>query len=243
MENVQIEVKKREEIGKKLSGLRKLGLIPAVVYGKKLKAMSVVVDCKSFTKLVLQSDAGRNSIISLAIDKGAAIPVLTHAIQRNATTDQILHIDFLNIVMDEVLRTKVPVELVGIPAGVKEEGGILIQGIRELEVECLPSDIPEKYEIDVSILKINDSLHVSDLVKIEKVKIMTNQSEMIANCAPPAKEEEVAAPVPTPGEVPVTAQGEAPVEGAKAAEPAAPAVKPAQAGKPATVGKPEKAAK
>ncbi|MFA6430855.1 MAG: 50S ribosomal protein L25 [Candidatus Margulisiibacteriota bacterium] len=237
MENVQIEVKKREVIGKKLSGLRKAGLIPAVVYGKKIKPMSVVVDLKSFTKLVMQSDAGRNSIISLAIDEKTSIPVLTHAIQRNATTDQILHIDFLNIVMDEVLRTKVPVELVGIPIGVKEDGGILIHGIRELEVECLPSDIPEKYEIDVSALKVNDLLHVSDLVKIEKVKVLTSQSEMIANCAPPAKEEVVAAPIPTPGEVPVTAQGEAPAEGAKAADAAAPAAKPAPAGKP------EKAAK
>jgi large subunit ribosomal protein L25 len=103
--------------------------------------------------------------------------------------------------MDEAVRTKVPIELVGVPMGVKDEGGVLIHGLREVEVECLPANIPDKFVVDVSSLKIGDALHVSDIPPVAKVKILSNPAEMIANCSPPTKEEVVAAPVPTPEEV------------------------------------------
>jgi large subunit ribosomal protein L25 len=144
-----------------------------------------------------------NALISLKLsdEKGKGTVVLTHEVQRNPLNDEILHIDFRHIVMDEAIKTKVPVELIGVPLGVKDDGGVLVHGLREVEVKCLPSDIPDKFEIDVSALKIGDSLRVSDLTNIAKVEILANLSEMIANCSPPTKEEEVAAPVPTPEEV------------------------------------------
>ena len=260
--SIEIEAGKREEIGKKLKVVRRQGNIPAVVYGKKITPISIAVDRKNFIKKILESDAGMNAIVSLKVAGGMGIPVLTHVVQRDPLTDEILHIDFRRIVMDEAIKTKVPVELTGIPLGVKDDGGVLVQGLREIEVECLPTDIPDKYAIDVTALKIGDSLHVQDLAKVAKVKVLTNPSEMIANCSPPTKEEEVAAPVPTPEEAAAaaagaevageevkekSAPGAAPAakagtpakEAAPGAKPAAGA-KPTPAGKPTTAGKPEK---
>jgi large subunit ribosomal protein L25 len=165
MEKIVLEAKTREEIGKKLKGLRRQGLVPAVVYGKKIKALALAIDSKSFVKQILRSEAGRNAIVTLKVTGGKAkdIAVLTQEVQLNPLTDEILHIDFRHIVMDEAIRTKVRVELTGTPAGVKETGGVLVHGLREVEVECLPGNIPDKFVIDVSALNINDSLHVSDL--------------------------------------------------------------------------------
>jgi large subunit ribosomal protein L25 len=203
MEKIELEVKKREEIGKKLKPLRQAGLIPAVVYGRKIKPLSIMIDKKLFIKTILRSEAGMNAIVALKLagEKTKEIPVLTHEVQRDPLTDEIIHIDFRHIIMDEAIKTRVPIELTGIPIGVKETGGVLVHGLREVEVECLPTNIPDKFEIDVSALKIGDSLHISDLKAVAKVKILTTATDMIANCSPPTKEEVVAAPIPTPEEV------------------------------------------
>ncbi|HVN67102.1 MAG TPA: 50S ribosomal protein L25 [Candidatus Sulfotelmatobacter sp.] len=245
MAEVELEAQKREVLGKKLKKVRQSGLIPAVVYGRKFKSLPVMVERKAFEKKILASGAGKNAIISLKMAGAKAIPVLTNEVQRDPLTDAILHIDFSHLIMDELIKTKVPIELTGLPIGVKESGGVLIHGLREVEVECLPKDIPDKFTIDVADLKIGDSLHVSDLAKEAKVKFLTTAGEMIASCSAPTKEEEVA-PAPTPEEV--AAAGVAPVAGAegapavdekgkpvpaaKAAPGAAPAAKTAPAGKP-----------
>ena len=244
MEKIELEAKKRMEIGKKLKGVRAQGFIPAIVYGRKLSPLAIVVNRKSFIKNILKSEAGMNAIVSLKLadEEGKIIPVLTHEVQRDALTDEILHVDFRHLIMDEAIKTKVPVELIGIPLGVKDDGGVLIHGLREVEVKCLPTDIPDKFEIDVSALKINDSLHVADLAKAAKVEILTTLTEMIANCSPPTKEEVVAAPVPTPEEVasaqatPELAEQEVKEKSAPGAQPAK--EKPAKEAAPAA--KPEK---
>jgi len=245
MENIEVEAKQREEIGKGLKKIRKTGLIPAVVYGKKLKPVSISIDRKNFVKTILGSASGMNAIINLKLEgKGKTLSVLTHEVQRNNLTDEILHVDFRQIAMDEALKTKVPVELTGIPVGVKESGGVLVHGLREVEVECLPGNIPDKFLVDVTPLKINDSFHVSDLPKIAKVKVLTHATDMIANCSPPTKEEVAAAPVPTPGEVPSEVKTDEAVAEEKVKEKAAPGAAPgkpaAAAGKPEAAAKPEK---
>lgn len=200
-----MEVSQREATGKKLKKLRGQGMIPAVIYGRKLKPLSIVIDGKVFVRKILRSEAGTNAIVALKVS-GKEIPALTQSVQRNPLTDEIIHVDFRHIVMDEAIRTKVPVELTGVPAGVKDDGGVLVHGLREVEVECLPGNIPDKFVIDVSALKIGDSLHVSDLTQVSKVKILANPTEMVANCSPPTKEEVVAAPIPTPAEVTAAAE-------------------------------------
>lgn len=238
MEKIELEAKPREVIGKKIKSLRRQGLIPAVVYGKKLKSLALAIETKNFIKQILKSSAGRNAIVTLKIVGGKTkdIAVLTQEVQINPLTDEILHVDFRHIVMDEAIRTRVRVELTGIPLGVKETGGVLVHGLREIEVECLPGNIPDKFLIDVSALNINDSLHVSDLAKTAKVKILTTLTEMIANCSPPTKEEVVAAEVPTPAEVAAAAvtDGSVAVADEKVKEKSAPGAPPAKVeGQPA----------
>lgn len=199
-----MEALKREKLGKKAGKLREEGVVPAVVYGRKFKTTPIQINLKDFIKKVEHSEAGLTSLISLKLkENGRAktVPVLTKEIQRDPLTDEIIHIDFRHLIMDEEIETKVPVELIGIPIGVKDDGGVLISGLREVVVKCLPADIPERFEIDVSALKIGDSLHVSDLTQIKKVKVLTPQTEMIAGVSPPIKEEVVAPPIPTPEEV------------------------------------------
>ncbi|MGB9612613.1 MAG: 50S ribosomal protein L25 [Candidatus Margulisiibacteriota bacterium] len=203
MEKIELEVEKREEFGRRLKKLRSQGFIPAIIYGRKISPLAIAVDKKVFVKNILESEAGMNAIVTLKVkgEEKKGIAVLTHGVQKDPLTGEIIHIDFRHIVMDEVVKTKVPVELVGVPTGVKDGGGVLVHGLREVEVECLPTDIPDKFEVDVTQLKIGDSLHVSDIPRVEKVKILSNPTEMIANCSPPTKEEVVAPAAPTPEEV------------------------------------------
>jgi large subunit ribosomal protein L25 len=230
MEKIELEANKRAEIGKSLKKARTKEFIPAIVYGKKIQPITIFINRKSFTKNILGSDAGRNAIITLKIadEKGGTLAVLTHEVQRNPLTDEIIHIDFRHISMDEAIKTRVPIELIGIPLGVKDDGGVLVHGLREVEVKCLPGNIPDKFEIDVSTLKIGDSLHVSDLANIAKVEILANPSEMIANCSPPTKEEVVAAPVTTPEEAAAAGTVTAEVAEEEVKEKSAPGAPPAK---------------
>ena len=195
MTKVEMPAKKREELGKKARKVRAAGMVPAVVYGRKFKPVPIAIGLQDFSKNVLQSEAGLNLIFSLKLEeegKHRSVPVITYAVQKDPLTDKIIHIDFMHIVMDEQIKTKVPVELVGLPIGVKDDGGVLVHGMREIEIKCLPGDIPDKFTIDVSSLKINDSLHVSNLIISKKVEMLSTAAEMIATVSPPTKEEEVA---------------------------------------------------
>lgn len=228
--NVELEAQIRENVDP--AKLRKTGLIPAVVYGRKVKPLSVAVDSKLFTKYVLRSESELNLIFNLKINdngKSQVLPVITCDLQINPLTDQIIHLDFKHIVMDEEIRTKVPVELTGVPVGVKDDGGVLVHGLREIELKCLPGEIPDKFEIDVSGLTIGHSLHVSDLKVSDKIHILSPAAEMIANVSAPTKDEEVSPP-PSPLEAAAAAEGApaagaAPAEGAPAAGAASPAAK------------------
>ena len=249
---VEIKADKREELGKKNKKIRAQGLIPAIVYGRKFKPAAVSVDAKEFRKKVLQSEAGTNLIFSLKMTdagKVKSMPVITHSIDRNPLNDQVIHLDFMHISMEEKLKTEVPVELVGgVPIGVKDDGGVLVHGLREIEIKCLPGDIPDKFEIDVSQLKINEGLHVSDIKVSAKIEILSNPDEMIAQVTPPTKEEEVAQPVLTPEEAAAAAEAGAVAEGAEAVAAegvegkAAPGAAPTEkaGGKPAEAAKKEK---
>ena len=254
MEKIELKANKREELGKKIKKLRKQGLIPAVVYGRKFKSTPIAIERKSFQKKVLESDAGTNLIFTIKLTdagKAQSIPVISHGIQRNPLTDEIIHLDLMHVIMDEIIKAKVPVELKGVPIGVKEEGGVLVHGIREIEVKCLPSDIPDKFVLDVTGLKINDSLQVSDLTVSKKIEIQVESTEMVANVSPPTKEEEVAPPPPTPEELAAAeaagvegvegVPGELPKEGSKEkAAPGAATGTPAAKEKPAAAGKKDK---
>jgi large subunit ribosomal protein L25 len=240
---------------KSASSLRREGLIPAVVYGKSISPVSVSVNGKDFLRLI-KGSSGKNVIITLNVKGGGkkdeSLPVLAHEIQMDAMSDKMLHIDFLKIVMEEEIKTKVPVVLTGESEGVKLDGGILIQALRLLEVRCLPANIPDRIEVDVTKLHIGESIHVKDLVPPKGVVIISSPEDSVVMIAAPAKEEEVAAAAAAVEGAPVEVGAVVPgAEGSAApAGPAVPGAKvdakaPAEAAsgskagaKPATGGKP-----
>ncbi len=216
-EEIVLEVLKREKAGKEVAKkLRRDGFIPGVVYGAGEKPTPVQIPTNAFIKF-RRSGHGENALITLNIKNGktASEKVLIRDIQKDPVKDNVIHIDFQHVSLTKKITIKIPIHLVGTPTGVKDQGGILQQVLRELEITCLPTDIPEKVEVDVTALKIGDSIHVSDL-SLPQVEILTDPVQTITSVVPPMKEEEVAKPVAAEG---VPAEGAVAVEGAEPAEP------------------------
>jgi large subunit ribosomal protein L25 len=182
----------REGVGKeKAKKLRAKGLIPAIFYGPRSQTIPLVIDSKELAK-VLQTEAGENVLIDLDIRKGAQSDrkvVMLKDIQIDSLQSITLHTDFFEVAMDEMVTVEVPVHLVGKPEGTKV-GGILDQIRRVIQIQCFPGDIPKSIDIDVSPLKIGDSIHVQD-IQVEKAKIISDTNFTIATVVPPVVEEKV----------------------------------------------------
>ncbi|MGB2990945.1 MAG: 50S ribosomal protein L25/general stress protein Ctc [Candidatus Zixiibacteriota bacterium] len=197
MKEIELRARPREESGKEYAKkLRRNGFVPAVLYGPETKTLALEVETKSFLSL-LRGGLGENVIVTLLLDdkKDSQRKVLVREVQRDPVTGAILHLDFHQISLTKKLTIQVPIHLVGIPVGV-DDGGILQHALRDLEIECLPTAIPEKIEVDVSHLKIGDSVHVGD-IKVENAEILSDSKSSIVSVVPPTvfKEPEVAAPV------------------------------------------------
>ena len=209
MAEIVVNAKGREDRGKNAARrLRREGLIPGVVYGGKGDNIAVAVDPKALKK-VLRSEAGRNTILKLDIEGAGSANAILKDWQVDPIKESFLHADFYRIAMDVAIRVTVPIQVRGEARGVKVDGGILELIMRDIEVECLPGDIPEHIDIDVSDLGINGALRVSDLPATAKVKILEGADQVVVHVV--SVKEEVAA---TPG-VAVAVEGEA----AAAAEP------------------------
>ena len=160
--------------------VRVAGLIPAVVYGAGLDAIAVTVDPKRIIK-ILHSESGHNTIFDLNIEGGAASKAMIVDWQNEPIKGKLLHIDMKRIAMDKMMRVSVPVQLVGVPVGVKTQGGILDHVLREVEIECLPSDIPSHIDVDVSNLEMNQAIHISDLPHSGKLKFLGEEDATVAH--------------------------------------------------------------
>lgn len=183
--------------------LRQDGVIPGVVYGKQMEPVAVTIDQREMVKL-LHSKMGEHALVTLRIDDGKPWekPVLVKAIQHDPVDGRVVHVDFHAIALTERLKVKVPVALKGDAMGVKQEGGILEHFLREVEVECLPTEIPAHVEFDVSALKIGDTVHVRDLTPPANTKITSDPAGVIASIQKPKEEKpEEAAASPTEPEV------------------------------------------
>jgi large subunit ribosomal protein L25 len=202
MKEILLEAKRRSKTGKEIAKkLRKEGFVPAVLYGPGDQPLSLQVELKSLNS-ILRAGSGENVIITLNISQDAPAKgeqdekkqVLIREIQHDPIYGDILHVDFQHILLTKKISVRIPVHLTGIPEGVHKDGGILQHVLRELEIECLPADIPEKVELDVSALKIGDSIHVRD-IKLEKVDVLSDPEGSIASVVPPTvfKEEVVPA--------------------------------------------------
>lgn len=160
--------------------VRVAGLIPAVVYGAGQEAIAVTVDPKAITK-ILHSESGHNTIFDLNIEGGAAAKAMIVDWQNEPIKGKLLHIDMKRIAMDKAMRVSVPVQLTGVPVGVRTQGGILDHVLREVEIECLPSDIPSHIDVDVSNLELNQAIHISDLPHSGKVKFLGEEDATVAH--------------------------------------------------------------
>ena len=171
--------------------VRRDGKIPAVVYGAGKQAVPVAVDPRQVSR-ILHSETGYNSVFDLAVDGERAKAMIVDW-QYEPIKGTLLHIDLKRIAMDQKLRVNVPIELIGEAAGVKQQGGILEQITREVEVECLPGDIPNAIELNVAELVFGMVLRVSDLPKSDKIRLVTDPDQPVAHII--SVKEEVA---PTP---------------------------------------------
>src|SRR2546421_2706158 len=168
------------------------GEIPAVIYGRGRETQPLAVESKALEKALTGVEPA-STIIELAVD-GKTVRTLIREIQRHPVRPDIIHVDFYEIHAAEKVKLKVPVHLVGAPDGVRNAGGVLDQVTREVEIEVLPENIPDRVELDVTALKIGDSLHVRDLT-IANAKLLTDGDLTIATVVPP-RAGEVAAPTP-----------------------------------------------
>jgi large subunit ribosomal protein L25 len=206
-----VNAKGRDDRGKNAARrLRREGLVPGIVYGGKGGSIAIAVDPKALQK-VLRSEAGRNTILKLDIAGAGATNAILKDLQVDPIKDSLLHADFYRIAMDVAIRVTVPINIRGEARGVKVDGGILELITREIEVECLPGDIPERIDVDVSDLGLNGALRVSDLPASAKVKILESPDQVVVHVVS-VKEEEAPAPAAVA------------VEGEAAAAPAEPEV-------------------
>jgi large subunit ribosomal protein L25 len=159
--------------------VRVAGKIPGVLYGAKEPAIAVELDPKQITR-ILHSDSGHNTIFDLEIGSGKTKAMIVDW-QYEPIKGMLMHIDLKRIAMDKAIRVKVPVLLEGIPVGVKMQGGILDQVLREVEIECLPGDIPSHIDLNVSGLGLGGSIRVADLPHAGSLKFISDENATVAH--------------------------------------------------------------
>lgn len=212
IKDLTISATSRDGVGKgPARRLRTQGLIPAAVYGEGTEPVAIAVNAKDIAN-ILRSDTGHNTIFKLAVPgakKGSEpATVIIKDWQVDPVKGRLLHADLLRLSMTTATRVRVRIETRGEPAGVKLEGGILELQMRELEVECLPGDIPEHVEVDVSGLNIGDHVTVADLVfDRDKVKIFADAHQIVAGVLAPRIEEVAPVAAPVEGEAAAAAPG------------------------------------
>ena len=190
MAEVTVDAEIRQEFGKNANRrTRASGRIPAIVYGSGLDSIAVSVDPKDLER-ILRTGAGQNTIFKLTFE-GNAKNVLIRDFQVDPVTEEFLHADFHTVIMDQLMTFQVPVEAVGIAEGVKLYGGVLDTVLREIELECLPTDLPDHIRVDVNHLGVGDSLRVGDVEFDEsKIQVLSDPGQVVFNVIPPAVEEE-----------------------------------------------------
>ena len=233
METFTVEGKIRQERGKNSARrTRKTGMVPAVLYGGRKDSLALSVNGKQVSK-ILRSETGHNTIFTVRVAEGSEEKAMMKDWQVDPLTGSLLHVDLLRIAMDVRMRVSVPVHTFGEAQGVKLQGGIFEMVTREVEIECLPSDIPEEFKVDVSPLMIGKQLRAGDIpLDAEKMKLVTDPQRVIAHVVTLKKEEEPTAEAAVaaetaPAEPEVMKKGKKEEEGeGEAAEPAAKAEKP-----------------
>ncbi len=209
MERTKIQVELRKITGKKVKKLRKEGLVPANIFGKDLKSISVQVNLKEFQKAF--KEAGETALVDVKVGEDV-FPSLIHNLQRDPRHDNVIHVDFHKVNLKEKITTAVPVVLEGESPAAKSGVGLLLQTLNEVEVECLPTDIPQNFVVDAEKLtEVGQTIHVKDLkVDKTKVEIKTDPEEVVVSVQNAEMKEVVEEVVVSPEDVEATSEkGEA----------------------------------
>ena len=187
MEKVVIKAEKRSVTGKQVKALRREGQLPAVIYGHRIDPISIVLDARSSSRILAK--ASSSTLVTIELE-GKQYPTLVREKQLDFIRNSLIHVDFLAVSMTEKLTANVAVHIEGEAPAVKDFGAILVTGLTELEVECLPTDLPERFTVDVSSLtEISSGIYVKDVVAPENVEILSDSEEMIVVATAMAAEE------------------------------------------------------
>ena len=216
MEKVVLQAEKRDVIGKQVKAMRRAGKLPAVLYGRHTEPISIALDAHSASLILGRLTSSSLVTINLA---GQEYPALVREKQRDYIKNRLLHVDFLTVSLTETLRASVAVNLVGVSAAVKDFNAVLVTNLQSLEVECLPADLPERIDVDISVLaRPGDGIRVRDVKVSDKVRVLDDPDTMVA-VATFAKVEEEAVAVPgAEGVAPAEAEPELAVERGKKEE-------------------------
>ena len=191
MTTLELKSEKRTLLGKKVKSLRRDGILPAVVYGGKEGSVSIVLNQKDFSKVF--KAAGETTLVKLFVGAKAK-NVLIHDVSRDTMTEEVKHVDFYEVNMDEKITTKVPLVFVGEALAVSDLSGILIKAMQELEIRALPADLPHQIEVDISQLKtFDDNILVKDIKLPKNVETIEHEETSVAVVIPPRTEAEIEA--------------------------------------------------
>lgn len=204
MDNLELKADVRQTGKGHAKNLRKQGLVPVVMYGQGTDADLLQIDARTLGRVM--DEAGTHQLVALKVGRKKPVMTLAREIQRDSITRQYLHVDFFKVKMDEKVNASVPLEMVGEAPAVADLGGVLTQGLDQLEIECLPSDLVSSIEVSLENLKeFNDSIIVADLVVPDTLTILSDPSSMVAKIEAPRKEEELEA---AEGEIEASAEPE-----------------------------------
>lgn len=219
---MELKVRIRNILGRKVKTLRKEGLIPAELYGHGVKNLHLALSAREFQKVF--KEAGESTIVNLVTEDKKTLPVMIHDVKTDSLSGKILNIDFYQIKLTEKIRVHIPIEFIGEAPAVKTFGGILIKTLKEIEVEALPQDLPHRLQVDLTpIDEIGKSISVKDLKISDQVKFFVNPETIITTVVEAKAEEEIAAEaapaeaapgeiLTTPSESKIPASKEAPVK-------------------------------
>jgi large subunit ribosomal protein L25 len=193
MEKVVLNATKRDVVGKQVRALRREGKLPAVIYGRHTEPLNINLD--AHTASLALGKVTSSSLVTINLD-GTEYPALVREKQRDYIKNHLLHVDFLAVSMSETLRTSVSVHFIGVSAAVKDFNAVLVKNLEQLEVECLPTDLPERIDVDISVMtKPGEGIRVREVKVPDNVRLLNDPDTMVA-VATFAKVEEEAAAVP-----------------------------------------------
>lgn len=216
MEKVVIKATKRDVVGKQVKAMRREGKLPAVIYGRHNEPIIISLD--AHTASLALGRLSSSSLVTIDVD-GTEYATLVREKQRDYIKNRLLHVDFLAVSLDEAITATVSLHFIGVSIAVKDYNAVLVHNLEELEVECLPGDLPERIDVDISVLsKIGDGIRVRDVVVSDKVRILDNPDTMVAVATAPKVEEEAEAVPAAEGVVPTEAEPELSVERGKKEE-------------------------